>query len=366
MNIKDIFVGKASKLFWLRLPADHVAEGYTEKDITNDQAYFLVRLKEMYLRDTRQILRKYYPMLHSYAAYSGQEVHSVSGPGQLRDLGGDRKLERLVNLNTRLTDVTAYKGGEVDILVGLYAIPGQDAGKVLIDTLSSVAGLAGLAVGQAMQIANLVKTGVEAMIGLDAASLQLGVRDSFYSGNPLRSGHYVAVNAPAVQVNLNQLWLRGGQLVKGPDPIRAQPYADFDYMVLELEHGDQRDDWPRLPGMKESYAQFAPVMMDNTSPTQKKKQLNALWPQFQNALDTSPFLVQPDRQRIAKSVSDHLKESIAAIESKKLFETRSWGDTKTRQIDPEQFDILDVPDTFDPRNAESIRQANIALTGAPF
>jgi hypothetical protein len=363
MDIKDIFVGKATKLFWRRLPAGQVAEGYTESDITNDQAYFLLRLKEMYLRTTRVVLRKYYPMLHGYAAYSGQEVHSVSGPGQLRELG-DRNLERLINLNTRLTDVTAYKGGDVDILVGLYAIPGQDAGEVLINTLSSVASLAGLAVGQAMQIANLVKTGVEGMLGLNTAALQLGVRDTFYPENPFRSGHYVGVNAPAERVDLSQLWLRDGRLVKGPDPFRSRPYDDFDYMVLELEHREYRDDWPRLPGMIESNDKFDQVMGDKgLKPAQKREQLGLLWPEFQNALDTSPFLVEPDRQRIAKSVADHLE---AMLQKKNPFETRSWEGDGTRRIDPEKFDMLDVPDTFDPRNAESIRLANFALEGKPF
>jgi hypothetical protein len=366
MDIRDIFVSKATKLFWRRLPAKQVAEGYTEQDIVNDQAYFLVRLKEMYLRTTRVALRKYYPMLHSFAAYSGQEVHSVSGPGQLRELG-DRNLERLINLNTRLTDITAYKGGDVDLLVGLYSIPGQDAGKVLIDTLSSVASLAGIVAGQAMQIANLVKTGVEGMLGLDEATLQLGVRDTFFPKNPFRSGHYVAVNASPAQVNLDQLWLRGGQLVKGPDPFRSRPYDDFDYMVLEIEHREYRDDWPRLPGLVELNDKFAQVMGDKgLKVPQKREKLRDLWPEFQNVLDASSFLVQPDRQRIAKSVGDDLSRRLTAVESQNPFETRGWDVASTRQIDPEQFDMVDVEDTFDPRDAESIRMANYALNNSPF
>lgn len=367
MEIKDIFVGKATKLFWRRLPAGQVAEGYTEKDFDNDEAYFLVRLKEMYLRNSRIVLRKYYPMLHSYAAYSGLETHSISGPGQLRELG-DRNLERLVNLNTRLTDITPYKGGDVDVLMGLYAVPGHDAGKVLIDTLSSVASLAGLVVGQAAQIAGLVKSGVEGILGLDKTSLLLGIRDTFYSGNPFRSGHYVGVNGPASSIKLDQLWLRGGQLYVGPDPVRARPYDEYDYMVVELEHaGDKRDDWPRLPGMKEMSDRFAQVMADETTtPDQKKELLREIWPQFQTTLDQSPYLVGPDRQRIAKSTGDDLNARIDAMKYQNPFETRSWGDDSVRQIPPDQFDLVDVADTFNPRDAESVRQADAALKGNPF
>lgn len=239
MNLKDIFVSKAKHLSWQRLPAAQVAEGYTETSIKNDEAYFIVRLKEMYLRNIRILWRKFYPMLHSYVQLGSVESHNVAGPGQLRELG-EANLERIVNLNTRLTELIAYKGGDVDFLVGLYSVPGQDAARVLIDTLSTVANLGGLALGQSVAIANTIKTGVESIVGLNEARLELGVRDSFFPTNPFSSGYYLAVNAEEADVDIKKLWLSKGRLVKGPDPLRANPYEDHDYMVLEIERHEPR------------------------------------------------------------------------------------------------------------------------------
>jgi hypothetical protein len=139
------------------------------------------------------------------------------------------------------------------------------------------------------------------------------------------------------------------------------------YMVIELEQRESRDDWPRLPSMTEFNDKFAEVMGDKglTVP-QKREQLRSLWPEFQNVLDTSPFLVQPDQQRIAKSVGDDLNARLKAMESQNPFETRGWDDEDAHQIDPERFDMLDVADTFDLRDAESIRQATVALKGNPL
>src|SRR3954465_4726118 len=83
------------------------------------------------------------------------------------------------------------------------------------------AALGGAAVGQAAQIAGLVKQGVDSILGLGETKLQLGVSDTFYAGNPLRGGIQVGIAARPDDVPTETLWLRQGRLVKGGDPISA-------------------------------------------------------------------------------------------------------------------------------------------------
>jgi hypothetical protein len=101
-----------------------------------------VRLKEMFLRTSRRLWRKFYPMLHAFTRHGAVEEHTVVGPGQLRELG-DTNLDRLVNLNQRVAGPIPFSGEDVSLVVGLYAIPGADASKALIDTVGNVAQLAG-------------------------------------------------------------------------------------------------------------------------------------------------------------------------------------------------------------------------------
>src|SRR5690606_26173519 len=83
MSILDIFKSKAQKLTWRRLPDTQVVGGTTGKDIPKDEAYFVLRMKEMYVQHSRKLWRKYYPMLHGFTEHAGEEVHAVAGPGQL-------------------------------------------------------------------------------------------------------------------------------------------------------------------------------------------------------------------------------------------------------------------------------------------
>lgn len=366
MDIREIFRNKAQHLFWKRLPAAQVVDSGAELPIENDQAYFLVRLKEMYLRSTRKLWRKFYPMLHGYVTYGKKDEHAVVGPGQLKELG-DANLDRIVNLNYRLSGPLAYKGGDVSILAGLYSIPGQDASKALIDTISTVANLGGLVTSQYAQIANVVKQGIESVAGLSEARLELGISDTFYPKNPFRSGYYLGISAAEADIAMNRLWLREGRLVQGEDPVIAQPFEDYDYFVLEVERREKREDWQGLPGIIEFEDKFAAVMKDESLTTDaKRKRLTALWPGFSEALQTSPLLIRPDRENIALSVSEDLNRRLKAMESGGPFETRAFGEKDIVRRSPALFDLLDVPDYMDRTNAKDIQRARAALSGDPF
>jgi hypothetical protein len=366
MSILEIFSSKSQQLYWAALPEGNVVDGAKPAQIEKRQAYFVVRMKEMYVAYSRKLWRKLYPMLHSYVEHGKFQENAVAGPGQLRELG-DSNLERIVNLNYRLAGPTPFTGEDLSILAGLYAVPGQDATKALIDTVASVASLGGVALGSALQITQAVKSGVESILGLSGSQLSLGIHDTVNAGKPLYSGYFLSVSAPAEQIDVSRLWLRNGRLVKGDDPIAAQPYHDYDYMVLELERRDTRDDWPGLPGIAEFQDKFAVVMADaQTKPADKRQRLRDLWPSFQQTLAASALLTDPDRESIAHSVSKDLNQRLEAMEHGNPFETRSWGDAKTRAVSPAKFDFLDVAEYTDRANPASVREARAALSAVPF
>jgi hypothetical protein len=365
-SLRDFFVKKGERLFWKRLPAQQVYDGYEEEPIENDQAYFVLRVKEMYLQHTRVLWRKFYPMLHGSVKYGNREDLSVTGPGQLKELG-DSNLDRVINLNHRIAGPIPYKGDDVTVVVGLYAVPGQDATKALIDTVGKLAALGGVALGQALEVTNVVKSGVEGILGMDQTSLSLGVEDTFYKGNPFRSGLYVGISAPSSQVNLNELWLRDGQLIKGKDPIVGKPYVDYDYMIFEVERRPSRTDWPGLPDIADFNEQFAAVMRDTSLDVEHKQaKLKDLWPQFTQVVADSPYLISADRAQIEVSVSTSLKERLDAMKNKNPFETKAWGDDVVRSKPPTEFDFVDVPDYLDLKDSSDVQRGINSLGQNPF
>lgn len=345
MSILDVFQRQAQQLFWRELPPDHVVgkpgEPPPGAPFGADEAYFTVRMREMYVTHARKLWRQYYPMLHGWVTHMGEETHAVAGPGQLQQLG-DAGLDRAVILNYRLAGPIAYRGDEVTVLVGLYSIPGQDAAKALIDTVQTIAGLGGIALGQAVPIANAVKQGVENILQLNTSRLELGVRDSL-TRPPLRPTHFVGIAAPVGDVPFDRLWLKEGRLMVGADPVQARtPYQDHDYMVIEIERVDTYDAWPGLPGMAAMQEKFSAIMADGgVSAEDKRKRLGTAWPEFTTLLQKTPQLIPADRKRIEQAVLTQLQSQLS---SQNPFETRSVSGAP-RSFEPRgAFDLLAVPD----------------------
>jgi len=363
VDIVEIFRTKSRQLFWRELPKDRVVGGAGEEPvgapIERDEAYFNVRMNEMYVRHARKLWRKFHPMLHGWVDYMGEETHAVAGPGQLQTLG-ERGLENAVILNHRLAGPTPYRGGELTVLTGLYSIPGHDASKALIDAVQTISSLAGVALGQAVPIANAVKNGVESILGLDKARLELGVLDSFDT-TPLRPGYHVGVAAPAEEVPFQGLWLREGRLVQGSDPVAAAPYRDHDYMVVEIQRKETYDNWAALPGVEEIQEKFSAILGDGgLSVDDRKERLDQMWPEFMTLLRNTRELTPSDRKRIAHIVLQDLKNQLSA---ESPFETRSLADAPSDYEGRRGFDLLALPEiseyvgaTLDPR----------ALEGHPF
>lgn len=336
---KKLFEGRASKLVWGRLPAEH--GGPVGTVATPGSVYVELRLKEMFLRTSRKLWRKFYPMLHAATKHGGIEEHAVAGPGQLRELG-DVNLERLVNLNQRLAGPMPYTGEDFSIVVGLYAIPGADASKALIDTIGTLAQLAQVG-GGAVDLVHVVKGGIERVVGLNSAELQLGVLDTFYIGqNPLSPGLHVGIAAPPNRVNMEELWFETGTLKRGQDPPSSRSYEDHDYMVLEINTSTTREDWRRLPRILEYEKQFDAILGDGEKDVAtKQKQLEVLWTSFGEALRKAPELIDSHRESIRTAVGDDLRGRLQAQKSGSLFETRSL-DGRRNVHDPTRFDFAEV------------------------
>ena len=359
MDIKDIFISKAEHLFWKRLSSNQVIDLPIGKLIPKNEAYYVVRMKEMYLKTTRKYWRRLYPMLHAFIEDDFSETHAVVGPGQLKELG-EKNLDRIVNLNQRLSGPTVFRGGDVSVLVGLYSVPGEDASKALVDTVSTVANLGGFALNQSIQIANVVKAGIENIVGLNEARLELGIRDSFFQNNPLQSGYYVGINGPETQINLERIWLKDGRLIEGDDPFNALPFEKYDYMVLEVEHVLERDDWPGIPEIENYQEKFSQIMKENTTVSEKKEKLGVIWPQFTEVLYKSQYLTELDSERIGADVAADLNKRLQKMESGNPFESTRGHD---QIID---YDFLDIPNFTDMTDPASMRNAKKVFIGNPF
>ncbi|RKH66670.1 hypothetical protein [Corallococcus llansteffanensis] len=344
--VVSLFAAPPRPLCWFRLADDHVLEkGYRAEPIRPREDYVVLRMREMSLRFARKLWRSYYPVLHGFVRHGTREENTLAGPGQLKDLS-DSHLERIINLNQRLAGPIPYDGGDLSLVVGLYSVPAEEAAKALIQTVTEVAKLAGLALGPAPQLALVVKTGVESIFKLDKCQLQLGIRDTFSGETALTTGVYVGLAAPRDTVRESELWLDKGRLSVGADPIIATPYTQHDYMILAIERRTERDDWGTLPAFSDFEAKSAKIMGGPSSPPEKRKELNMLWPEFLQALDATRELTPAHRKKLKGAILGDLLSRLTELEQGNPFETRSVNGAPAR-VRSDDFSLLDV-DTDSP------------------
>jgi hypothetical protein len=307
MDIANVFESKAKQLFWKPIDAGHLIGEPAPETVQAGHAYFTIRLCEMYLAFARKLWRQIYPMVHCFTQFGGISGHSVVSPVELAALG-DVNLDRLVNLDVLLSGPNPYTGGDVSLIAGLYAVPGHDSAVALINLVSSFAALDPTPIGLAVEVAGLVGNAVESIVGLDQAVLHLGVSETFHSpANPLASGYFAGIAAPASAIDATQLWVVNGRLQKGPDAASSVAYTDHDYMLISIERSAARDDWAQLSELQECRQKLATIAGDSLfTVAEKQDRLAALWPTFMQALTDSPSLTDPDRERIAGLVSGDL------------------------------------------------------------
>ncbi len=180
------------------------------------------------------------------------------------------------------------------------------------------------------------------------------------SGKTAKAGYLLAVNAPDREMKsvFPELWVKEGRLMRGSNPMTADAYDGHDYMLIEVERRETREDWRSLPVIQNYEGQFDTILRSEANVDDKKSRITKLWDPFVTDVKASPDLTELDMDRATKSIGQTLKDR---IKSPGPFaeETRS-----TLKIKPEVtlrpgFDLLMVPDVFANRTAAEITQLRV-------
>lgn len=374
--------GRAQHLHWAVVPPDQVLPDQggpppaAQPPFVAGEDYIVVRLAEMFLRETRRLWREQHGMVHAYVTTGDPKKPTqhtaIAGPGQLKELGSEG-LDRLVSLSHRLAGPVVHDGQDIELLVGLYAVPGQNHAKVLIEMLGAVAALAAPAASEALALAEAVRNGLEGVLGLKGTSLQLGVHETLRAadatghvpagGKPLRPSFLAGIALPAGDIDPGRLWIRGGSLRFGDSPFATQPFDRADYLLVEVARGPSRKlSWPLLSGLGGFEAAFSEALATPGDVAVKEAKLNEVWPRFETAVMGCPDLTgKPDgttgdRQAVISLMAASLRERLDTIRSGKGWERKSARGAGRQPGDPRQVSVLDFEEDagapfFQPRGS---------------
>jgi len=304
------------------LPEMQVLDDETVGTVFNhDEGYFEVRVAEHFLKKGRNWHKEYTPLSMVLAdfLYDGevQSFPGLVGPSRLRDnefLEGD---DDVVFRNIRVLGPAPYRGDGLNLLAGFFRVESRDWAYQTISLLEGVAkAFDATKLSQFVTVAEPLTESIDGFLGNDDTQFRLGAQMGFAdptagTNHPFRSGYLVFMRAPEDQLDLSDLWVKGGRLHTGPSADDTRPYRDDDFMLLHIAHLTERSDHERF----DFHADW-------------KKTLKAIYEQGPDAakplmrkvvtgIRTSPDLISSHRETLSKLYAQkfHREVERASFES---------------------------------------------------
>jgi hypothetical protein len=342
---------------WGRIPAGHVIGSRSGNPFMAHQDYVIVRLGSMFLKDSRVLWLKLSPLAHTLVSQAGRtktrSETAVIGPTQFGDLA-TAPADRTTILNQRVAGPAVWRGGDLKVAAGLFAVPKDKAASALLDTVGQLSALAIPGLQSGLDIARIVKTGVESLLGLDGTKPILAVNDALGDPSTAPQGTgaspcvLTGIAAPASQIDFTRLWIRENRLWEGNRADALSPYEAHDHLLITIERGPAREDWRGLPRLLPHETALDTVLRDASLEIDvAKTRLNAAFAAFDADLTTEEDLTDPDKDRIRGEVIVELQRRLDRkfagpfTVTAPAVERRSVGGN-LRTVDPKGFDFLDV------------------------
>lgn len=294
MDIREFFTNvltEQGKLFKPRFFPDEASEIQV---FELEETYLQIRLLQMFLKQTRELYKTRYPIVHALFRFSGLEgqvevnqLVTPLAPGQTRS----ERLNRVISLNQNLLGPILYRGGSVELLIGLYSAPASDWAERFLNLAQEVSALAMQAqLTTAISIAKPIKASVEGLLGANDIDLKLGLNIDLRPNKWLQPGYLAIIDAPANEIQTIELFVDDGALY-----TRRGPYDEHDLLLLAVEAYSQRGDWQQLGlgGLWKRLIEIAAMSDSKDAVTER-------YIQFSGAVMGSEDLSWADRQAICQ------------------------------------------------------------------
>ena len=221
--------------------------GQTEMTrIRPGREYVTVSLKYAHVANLRKGLRRFYGVVHSQVHVPGTgnppnlEFGQLFAPPGLRGQNA-KGFANLISLDRRLLGPVPYRGGALDVDLGLYSVEAENLLEPYLGVLESLSVVAsGCFAGPAAVIAEPLRKGFLGLVsGRRADLLEAGLQKSW--STPRQSLMLVMPPRPS---NQDRYTVRhDGHVMDENDNL----VLDRSYLVLELRATSIREDWFDIP-----------------------------------------------------------------------------------------------------------------------
>lgn len=304
----DVWKKRAENWTFAPLSASQVPDNLKHEPIPSDAAYVEVFLRSARVTHVRKGLTKFYGAAHSsisalHLSQGKVSLDVFTAPDNLRNLDA-ANVDRAVPINDRLLGPIPYRGGDLEIELGLFSIKSADLAGPYLNLLGEMSALSGSPyLNLALPFAAPLRKGVDLLLGVQQSdeTLEIGIS---YTMNRPETGTFLVMRAPKGTVAVDVLRVGADYRLEGADEGALR---DYPYMVFSVEASRARDDWFTVPDVKAPYEDLQDVIRKGKIP-----EVREAFAAFRRAALTSPDLLFEDAEKIVKKADERVKAVLGA------------------------------------------------------
>lgn len=287
------------------LEAAQVPDALSHEAVEPDSVYLSGYLRSMWITDVRKGVTRFFGTLHSHVTLphlSGTpaEFQVIVTPPDLRDVERTNA-HRFVTRNIRLFGPVPYRGGDLEVELGLFSVKSGDLVGPFVDLLESVTGAAGVSlVAAARPFAEPVRRGFDLLMGTEGdAILEIGLATTFARAE---QGYFVIMRKSSREIDLSKITVTHDYRLADEDGTEL---SDFPYAVVAIEASPAREDWFQLPELATVYAALREDVAKGRLETVKESLAV-----FKRTVLTSPDLLPRDAVQLVEKVGGQIDDSL--------------------------------------------------------
>ncbi|NTW41298.1 MAG: hypothetical protein HGA44_15730 [Cellulomonadaceae bacterium] len=300
------------------LEAPHIPG--TGEDLDADGCYVELYLESLRLDSARCFATRFHGVVYSYltlprAGEPKATIAAVSKPEHLTEL--DKKaLDKTIVVSRQLMGATAYRGGPLELELGLFAVKAENVLARVMDYVTSVSSAAGVSyVGAVKPFLPLITEGMDLLAGqTDDVALQVGVAIGLTTSQSFTAA-ILAVPTRSLDVTLLQLGADGVLLYNGR-PLECG------YAVFSLRRREDKPDFGEIPELMAAHATLHKAIVDGN-----RDEAEVALATYRRTAISSPDLTQKDAKRLIRIGREMLDSAFAPDEPTSGFASGGVGES---------------------------------------
>jgi len=306
----NILRQRASQWTYGALAPGQVPDRLEHRPVQADMEYVSIFLRSMRVVDVRRGLKKFYGTVHSFITlpYDGDDAkfHVLTTPSDLKNID-PTNLDRVITLNFPLLGPVPYRGGGIQMELGLFSIMSVDLADACLSILQRMASDAGVTfVSKALPFVGPIMDGIGLLTGSSSDTiLEIGVNNNF---DKLETGYFVAIRAPAGTIDLSGIKLNENRWLVDKN---GQLIGEFPYMVFSIEASSHRENWRSIPEIAKAHADLISMVRQRSF-----NATNEAFTVFKTIAMTCPDLLRNDAANLVAQVDDDIKLALPGLQTK--------------------------------------------------